>query len=200
MSRGWLTCVVTWPKFAVAAVLACAWWGGVGPALLLSPLLLLLARSQRDPADRWSAMTAEELLALTIITLLCASVGLAGAYRRRVLAVTQQHAQKLRDHDQALSQARSLNGNYCYTYVRIVDRSGQNAAVEVPEPGCPNNWKFKIYIPTNFKLNGQTYRAGTYTVGTYESKLRASGAMSTWVTTFRGSYIVKNPFCASCES
>lgn len=86
-------------------VLACAWLGGFGSALLLAPVLLLIARLQRDATERWAAMTRQELLAFAIISILCASLGLAGQYRRRLRAVTKQHAQKLKDQAQALSLA-----------------------------------------------------------------------------------------------
>lgn len=90
---------------SMLAVLACAWFGGLGPALLLSPLLLLLGRLVREEPQRWAAMTSQELMALTVVTLVCGSIGLAGQYRRRIRAVTEQHAQKLQDQARALNQA-----------------------------------------------------------------------------------------------
>jgi PAS domain S-box-containing protein len=50
-------------------------------------------------------MTRQELVAFMIVGLLCASIGLAGQYRRRIRAVTEQHARKLREQARALNQA-----------------------------------------------------------------------------------------------
>ncbi len=86
-------------------VLACAWFGGLGPAVLLAPLLLVMARLHREAPDRWTAMPPQEMLALTIISALSVAVGLAGRYRRRVRAVTEIHSQQLRDQARALDQA-----------------------------------------------------------------------------------------------
>lgn len=99
---------------SMATVLLCAWLGGVGPALLLTPLIFVIARLHRDQEARWAAINSQELMAIAIIATLSVSVGLAGQFRRRIRAVTQQHAQKLRDQARALSQAsilfRDLNG------------------------------------------------------------------------------------------
>ena len=102
------------------------------------------------------------------------------------------------DMNQARNRAVALNGN-CHTYTRITDRSRQNGDVSVPEPACTGNWKFAIYIPTNFQNNGQTYRAGTYTVGPFADRLTASSRMANWVTSHRGSNITRNPYCALCR-
>ena len=90
---------------AMVAVLTCAWFGGFGPALLLAPLLLLLARLLKDEPERWAAMKSQEMVGLVVVALLLPSIGLAGRYRRRIRAVTEQHAQKLRDQARALNQA-----------------------------------------------------------------------------------------------
>lgn len=89
-------------------VLACAWFGGLGPALALSPVLFLIARMQRGEAMRWAPPGPQEIVAMTFITCLCASMGLAGQYRRRYLTATRQHARKLREQSRALAQASIL--------------------------------------------------------------------------------------------
>jgi PAS domain S-box-containing protein len=99
---------------AMTAVLVFAWIGGLGPALLMSPLLLFLSRLVREEPERWIAMTSQESMGLAVVMLVTASTGLAGQYRRRIRAVTEQHAQKLRDQSRALNQApivfRSTDG------------------------------------------------------------------------------------------
>ncbi len=106
---------------AISVVLLCAWFGGLGPALLLTPLLLLIARLVRDEPDRWAAMNSDDVMGLTVMTLICSSIGLAGQYRRRIRAVTEQHAQKLQDQalrfesspDRVPRRRRTDNGMAC---------------------------------------------------------------------------------------
>lgn len=83
----------------------CAWVGGVGPALLMTPLLMLLTRffpgnNQNSTIPLW-----QELLSFAVVGMIILAFGLAGQYRRRIRAVTEQHAQKLRDQARALSLA-----------------------------------------------------------------------------------------------
>jgi len=89
----------------VAALLGFAWFGGFKPALLMAPLLLLLSRLAKDDASRWAPMASQEMVGLAFVTLVAATTGLAGEYRRRVRTVTRKHAQKLRHQARALSQA-----------------------------------------------------------------------------------------------
>jgi PAS domain S-box-containing protein len=71
----------------------------------MTPILLLIARLYRDAPERWAAISSQELMGFTVVTIICASIGLAGRYRRRIRAVTEHHAQRLRDQARALSHA-----------------------------------------------------------------------------------------------
>jgi PAS domain S-box-containing protein len=99
---------------SVAALLFFAWVGGPKPALLMGPLLLLLARLASEEPDRWSSMKPQEVMGLAVVTLVATTTGLAGQYRRRVAAVTRQHARTLQQQARALNQAtivfRSIDG------------------------------------------------------------------------------------------
>jgi PAS domain S-box-containing protein len=100
--------------FSVAALLIFAWFGGPKPALLMGPLILFLARVTSEEPDRWSSMKPQEVMGLAVVTLVATTTGLAGQYRRRVAAVTRQHARTLEQQARALNQAtivfRSIDG------------------------------------------------------------------------------------------
>lgn len=86
-------------------ILGAAWFAGLGPALMLTPTLFVVSRWNDTGADRYALPPPNEVLAITIITLISAATGLAGQYRRRIDAVKQENAQKLRDQARALSHA-----------------------------------------------------------------------------------------------
>lgn len=88
--------------FLVSMVLGCAWFGGLGPALLISPLLLFHSRLENG---RWDSMDSHDVTAFTVITVVATSASLAGRYQRRVQAVKKEHARKLTDQARALSHA-----------------------------------------------------------------------------------------------
>lgn len=98
----------------MAALLIFAWIGGPKPALLMGPLLLLLSRLVAEGPDRWAGLEPQQLVGLSVVTLIATTTGLAGQYRRHVGAVTRQHARTLQQQARALNQAtivfRSMDG------------------------------------------------------------------------------------------
>jgi PAS domain S-box-containing protein len=92
---------ITWFSVLVVG----AWVGGVGPSLLMSPLLLLLSRVVPEEPLESMVPSTQELVAFAIVGAIIVAFGLAGQYRRRIFTVTAQHAQKLRDQARALSLA-----------------------------------------------------------------------------------------------
>jgi PAS domain S-box-containing protein len=102
----------------MTSVLVCAWLAGPGPALWMPALLVIVGRLDGVASDRWDIFTSQQLVELLVLTLLSASVGLAGQYQRRVRAVTAESRQKLLNQARAIRHAhivfRDMNG-------RIID-------------------------------------------------------------------------------
>jgi PAS domain S-box-containing protein len=93
---------------AVTVILACAWFGGTGPALLFPSLIFLLSWIDGRGDSEPEAPTGRQLITFGVFTVLTAAVGLAGQYRRRIHAVTQRHAEKLREQARVLSLAHII--------------------------------------------------------------------------------------------
>jgi PAS domain S-box-containing protein len=89
----------------MAIVVIAAWFGGLGPALLICPLILASSRLNEDKS--W-VLTQKEMVAFGVISVITTAVGLAGQYRRQFKTVGREHAQKLRDQARALSLAHIL--------------------------------------------------------------------------------------------
>ena len=99
---------------SLLAVFICAWFGGIGPSLLLAPCFVVIERFHRVEAERWIAPTPRETWMIILLTALSASIGLAGSYHRRIRTVTRRNARVLGDQSRALDQApivfRELDG------------------------------------------------------------------------------------------
>jgi len=93
---------------AVGTLIFGAWWGGLGPALLLVPVLFVVSRLL-DESKPWLP-TSDEMFGMFIMTLIAGALGLAGQYYRRNRATTR----KLQQQARALSLAhlifRDLDG------------------------------------------------------------------------------------------
>ncbi len=73
------------------AVVISAWIGGLGPALLICPLVLALSRL--NAGKTWS-LTSQEWIGFAVISLIITIIGLAGQYRRQIKTIRRENAQK----------------------------------------------------------------------------------------------------------
>jgi signal transduction histidine kinase len=79
----------------MAAVLACSWFGGVGPSLLAPLLLVMSIRIVQRDAGRVFDFSTTELIELIVFLLLTAAVGWSGQVRRRAQEMSSKQAMQL---------------------------------------------------------------------------------------------------------
>lgn len=91
----------------IMAILACSWFGGVGPALLATLLLIAAIRVGQKEKGHVFDFSAKELIDLAVFLLLTSAVGWSGQVRRRAqrLAIRQaaQLLEEARRKDQFLA-------------------------------------------------------------------------------------------------
>lgn len=90
---------------AIPVILICAWYGGVGPALLMPTLVFLSTWLVRAPEQR-PVVTFRGAATLGMFSILLAAVGLAGKYRRRIQADARRHATRIEEQSRALALAQ----------------------------------------------------------------------------------------------
>lgn len=84
---------------AFGVLIICAWYQGIGPSIT-SPLLLVLAfRFRAKGLHDLFALSPKDLFDTFTITLVTASVGVAGTLRRRAQAIADQRADQLKEQD-----------------------------------------------------------------------------------------------------
>ncbi|HEY3969716.1 MAG TPA: ATP-binding protein [Planctomycetaceae bacterium] len=93
-----------------AVVMACAWWGGLGPSILAPSVMLLLVRWGESHGDwhRVFDFTPKAIVDCTLLFLISATIGLAGQLRRKAQAIARQHAAKLEEQARALRLAHLI--------------------------------------------------------------------------------------------
>ncbi len=93
-----------------AVVLACAWWGGLGPSILAPSTMLLLVRLGESHGD-WNRafdFTSKAIVDCALLLFISTTFGLAGQLRRKAQAVARQHAAKLEEQARALRLAHLI--------------------------------------------------------------------------------------------
>jgi signal transduction histidine kinase len=81
----------------VLAILACSWYGGIGPSLVAPIMLVMWTRiAQKEISDLFN-FSARELTDLVVFLMLTVAVGWSGQARRRAQGVVQRQAAQLRD-------------------------------------------------------------------------------------------------------
>ncbi len=81
----------------IVVVLGCAWFGGVGPAILAPILLMMSIRiAQKSPGEILD-FSSKEIVDLAVFLLLTVAVGWSGQVRRRAEAVVRRQALQLRE-------------------------------------------------------------------------------------------------------
>ncbi len=93
---------------AMLTVLACSWYGGAIPAVLLPSVVLIISRLG-GPEPKPLAPTSRELLTFTMLTILTTAVGMAGQYRRHLQKMLHRHESRMREQARALAAARILS-------------------------------------------------------------------------------------------
>ncbi len=81
----------------IIAVLACSWFGGVGPSLVAPLLLIFSIRIAQKETGEIFDFSAKELTDLAVFLLLTAAVGWSGQVRRRAQGVVRRQALQLRE-------------------------------------------------------------------------------------------------------
>jgi PAS domain S-box-containing protein len=89
---------------ALSSVVACCWFSGVGPALLM-PLIVWLT-SQLHSDDPTPVPSSRELMTFIGLSMLTGAMGLAGGFWRRLRTATLEHDAIMREQTRALSAAR----------------------------------------------------------------------------------------------
>ncbi|HMF14166.1 MAG TPA: histidine kinase dimerization/phospho-acceptor domain-containing protein, partial [Gemmataceae bacterium] len=90
----------------IIAVLACSWFGGIGPSLVAPLLLIFSIRIAQRPGDQVLIFSSKEIADLTVFLLLTAAVGWSGQIRRRAQALARRQALQL--HEEAVRKDRFL--------------------------------------------------------------------------------------------
>lgn len=79
----------------IVAILACSWFGGVGPSLLAPILLVMSIRIVQRDMDRVFDFSTKEFTDLAVLLLLTAAVGWSGQVRRRAQELARRQAAQL---------------------------------------------------------------------------------------------------------
>jgi len=81
----------------IIGVLACAWFGGIGPSLLAPLLLVMSVRAMQKDRGHLFDFSSKELTDLLVFLMLTATVGWSGQIRRRAQAIVRRQALELQE-------------------------------------------------------------------------------------------------------
>lgn len=84
---------------AFGVLVICAWYLGIGPAIVSPMLLVLSFRFRGNGFHQLFALSSKDLFDIFTITVVMTSVGVAGALRRRAQAIADQRADQLKEQD-----------------------------------------------------------------------------------------------------
>lgn len=90
---------------ALGSVLVCSWYGGPIAGALMPLIVVICSRFLPAQPLAHTAPTLREMGTFGILTVLTTAVGLAGQYRRGILALVRVHEARLRAHARALDAA-----------------------------------------------------------------------------------------------
>jgi signal transduction histidine kinase len=79
----------------IIGVLACSWFGGIGPSLLAPLLLVMSVRAIQKERGQLFDFSSKELTDLIVFLMLTAAVGWSGQIRRRAQALVRRQALEL---------------------------------------------------------------------------------------------------------